>query len=94
MTVRLLRVAGERLMLTMTERQQPSDLQRRIGSLPPRAQPVLVLLRLGLSEKEVAVNLQLSIHTVHEYVKLIYKRFGVSSRAELMTVALRPYSQV
>lgn len=52
--------------------------------LPPRVRPVLKLLLRGYSEKQVASELKLSQHTVHEYVKLVYKRFGVNSRAELI----------
>ena len=39
---------------------------------------------LGESEKEIAQQLRISRNTVHEYVGLIYRHFGVSSRAELM----------
>lgn len=39
----------------------------------------------GLSEKEVASKLNLSIHTVHTHSKAIYKAFEISSRAELLS---------
>ena len=54
--------------------------------LPPRAAQVLDALRAGLSVKEVAGRLDLSPHTVNEHVKSIYRRFGVSSRGELMAL--------
>lgn len=38
----------------------------------------------GLSEKEVAARLNISIHTVHTHAKAIYKTFAISSRAELV----------
>jgi len=38
----------------------------------------------GLSEKEIAVRLGISIHTVHSHAKAIYKSFEISSRAELL----------
>ena len=38
----------------------------------------------GLSEKEIAARLKLSIHTVHSHAKAIYKVLAVSSRGELM----------
>lgn len=41
------------------------------------------LLR-GDSEKQVAAKLGVSQHTVHVYVKSLYRHFGVSSRGELM----------
>ena len=38
----------------------------------------------GDSEKQVAAKLGLSQHTVHVYVKQLYKKYGVSTRAELL----------
>jgi DNA-binding CsgD family transcriptional regulator len=38
----------------------------------------------GASEKQIANQLGLSPHTTHHYVKTLYRRFGVSSRAEFM----------
>lgn len=45
---------------------------------------VLQLLLTGLSEKEVAVQLNISYHTVHNHVKEIYRRMGVNSRPALL----------
>jgi DNA-binding CsgD family transcriptional regulator len=42
----------------------------------------------GDSEKEVAVKLGLSQHTVHIHVKNLYKRLSVCSRGELMAKCL------
>jgi DNA-binding CsgD family transcriptional regulator len=52
--------------------------------LPPRLQPVLTQLLQGEGEKQIAVKLGLSRHTIHEYVKVIYRQLGVSSRGELL----------
>ena len=38
---------------------------------------------------EIAYRLELSPHTVHVYVKQLYKRLNVSSRGELMSRFLR-----
>jgi DNA-binding CsgD family transcriptional regulator len=51
---------------------------------PPRLQRVLRCLLDGRREKEVARQLGLSQHTVHQYVKMIYKELKVGSRAELL----------
>ena len=40
----------------------------------------------GASEKQIASQLGLSPHTTHHYVKTLYRRFGVSSRAEFMAM--------
>jgi DNA-binding CsgD family transcriptional regulator len=55
-----------------------------LRSLPRRQHQVLQLLLLdGLSEKEAARVLGISRHTVHVYVKCLYRRFAVHSKAEL-----------
>ena len=46
-------------------------------------------LLAGDSEKEIAVRLRLSPHTVHVYVKSLYRRFGVCSRGELFARFVR-----
>jgi DNA-binding CsgD family transcriptional regulator len=57
--------------------------------LSPRQEQTLRHLLAGDSEKQVAHKLELSKHTVHVYVKAIYRRFGVSSRAELLAKHLK-----
>ncbi len=54
-----------------------------VAELAPRYQRVLAPLLEGKREKEVANVLGLSPATVHEYVKRLYRHFGVSSRTEL-----------
>jgi DNA-binding CsgD family transcriptional regulator len=61
--------------------QKPPPSQ---GDLPPRLRDTLAALAEGLSEKQVAGRLGISAHTVHEYTKALYRRFGVQSRAELL----------
>lgn len=55
-----------------------------IPGLSPRLQHTLRLLNTGLAEKEIAAQLGISPHTLHDYVKVLYRRFGVSSRVQLM----------
>ena len=52
--------------------------------LSPRLQQTLQFLLAGDSEKQVARRLGLSPHTVHVYVKKLYRRYDVSSRGELL----------
>ncbi len=47
---------------------------------------VLHMLLTGLQEKEVAAQLNLSPHTVHNHVKEIYKKLAVNSRSELLAL--------
>ena len=53
-------------------------------ALSPRMRQTLERLLAGDSEKEIAARLGLSRHTVHVYVKTLYRRFGVNSRGELL----------
>ncbi|HSI33729.1 MAG: helix-turn-helix transcriptional regulator [Phycisphaerae bacterium] len=54
------------------------------SDLPPRLSQTLHELLGGLSEKEIAAKLDLSRHTIHNYVKALHQRFEVSSRGELL----------
>src|SRR4051794_7860614 len=54
--------------------------------LPPRKRQTLDGLLRGLSEKQVALELGLSKHTVHVYVKQLHAQFGVNSRGELLSL--------
>jgi len=56
-------------------------------ALPPRLQQTLAELLAGSSEKQIALKLSLSRHTIHNYVKALHQRFGVSSRGELLARA-------
>jgi DNA-binding CsgD family transcriptional regulator len=51
---------------------------------------VLDRLLRGHTEKQISAALRLSPHTVHQYVKLIYKRLGVHSRGQLLARWVRP----
>ena len=53
--------------------------------LSTREREVLARLLAGDSEKQVAARLEISPHTVHGHVKLLYRHFHVSSRAELLS---------
>jgi DNA-binding CsgD family transcriptional regulator len=85
----------ERLLIDMFHRESQwlHDPSRPIESallrgLGPRLQETLHALARGLSEKQVAAELGLSQHTVHDYVKALYRHFGVSSRSELLALCL------
>jgi DNA-binding CsgD family transcriptional regulator len=66
----------------------PAPAAALAGDWSPRERDTLDLLLTGASEKSAADRLGLSRHTVHDYVKAIYKRLGVGSRAELMALAV------
>lgn len=53
-------------------------------SLTPRERDVLGAIARGGSTSEIAAELFLSPHTVRDYVKTVFEKFGVSSRGELV----------
>ena len=84
-------VERERRLIDVFQREARFLHQAQAGipetvlcELAPRLQDTLRALARGASEKQVAAELRLSPHTVHEYVKALYRHFGVSSRGELL----------
>jgi DNA-binding CsgD family transcriptional regulator len=65
------------------------DRGEPLARLNKRLTETLDCLLEGDSEKQVAVRLGLSRHTVHQYVKALYRRLGVNTRAELLALYLR-----
>lgn len=60
------------------------------AGLSPRRVQTLRRLLAGDSEKQIAVYLGISRHTVHVYVKGLYRHFEVSSRGELLARFVSP----
>jgi DNA-binding CsgD family transcriptional regulator len=59
------------------------------GSLTPRRRQVFHRLLLGDGEKQAAIAIGISVHTLHSYTKQLYRHFGVCGRSELMALALK-----
>jgi LuxR family maltose regulon positive regulatory protein len=57
-------------------------------ALSDRELTVLEHLAEGLTEREIAAELYLSFNTVHSHVKAIYRKLGVTSRAEAVAIHL------
>jgi DNA-binding CsgD family transcriptional regulator len=64
----------------------PVQGSRSLPAMAPRLHQTLELLLAGDSEKQIAGKLRLSPHTVHGYVKSVYRRFNVCTRAELLAL--------
>lgn len=65
-----------------------SPMTKRVEGLTERERTVLLLLMGGESRKQIARQLSLSEYTVADYIQALYRHFGVSSRAELMSLFL------
>ena len=59
------------------------------SQLTPREQQLLECLARGISYREAAVELDLSPHTVADYIKGIYRKLAVNSRGAAVFAAVR-----
>ena len=60
-----------------------------IGSLSPRERQVLQLVADGNENKQIARHLDIAEATVKTYLRGVFTRLDVSSRAEAVAVGLR-----
>jgi DNA-binding NarL/FixJ family response regulator len=67
----------------------PSKTKAIETNLSPREQEVLTLVAKGLSRNEVAELLGLSSNTVARYIRDVYQKLDISSRAEAAVEACR-----
>ena len=67
-----------------------SDARKRVyDGLTPRQQEILTLIAEGLSNHEIANELDISVRTVERHRENIMKRLNLHSRVELVKYALR-----
>ncbi len=79
--------AGQRYISPEIGRQLADHVSH--GDLTSREREVLQHMLEGRSNRQIAVALDLSEHTVNIHVKNILSKLGVSGRTEAVTVALR-----
>ncbi|MPY59573.1 helix-turn-helix transcriptional regulator [Streptomyces spongiae] len=66
----------------------PRQLLGSLGSwygITARERQVIEYLLDGSAAKQIARHLDVSLHTVHDHLKSVYRKLGVSGRAELLT---------
>jgi DNA-binding NarL/FixJ family response regulator len=67
----------------------PSPADPGGRSLTPREAEILALLGEGLGNKEIAVRLGISDHTVKTHLAAVYEKLGAANRAEAVATGLR-----
>jgi len=86
-------VLGERYRSPLVEQvlQTPSPAQAPgpMLALSPREHQVLQLLTEGLTDREIASTLGLSVETVRGYSKALLQKLGVTSRGRLLRRAMQ-----
>lgn len=83
-------LARVRRLVDRTRRESAVTVDlRRLSSLTERERQVLALTAEGLSQKEVATTLGISIKTVGAHMQNLLGRLGVHSRVEAVALAVR-----
>jgi DNA-binding NarL/FixJ family response regulator len=82
---------ARRVMAHFATRSQQRGRPRGMPhvALTDRENEVLLRVAKGFTLPEIAVQLELSRHTISDYVKQIYRKLNVSSRAEAALEAQR-----
>src|SRR5215203_5398850 len=80
--VELLRLAGQ-------NREEELEARASIEQITPREQEVLSLLAEGLSNKEIAAKLHMSVDTERTHMMNILNKLGVHSRVQALLFAAR-----
>jgi two-component system nitrate/nitrite response regulator NarL len=78
----LLRLAGQ-------NREEELEARASIGQITPREQEVLNSLAEGLSNKEIAAKLHMSVDTERTHMMNILNKLGVHSRIQALLFAAR-----
>lgn len=73
--------------------EESSQRVNLASALSPRLRQTLERLLAGETERQVSRKMNISVHTVHDYVKMLYTHFGVSSRSELVARCMRDTGQ-
>ncbi len=80
---RTLEIRIAMMVIEPPKRADPEESKDR--KMSPRMRQTLEGLLCGESEKQIAYRMGISQHTVHFYVKALYKLYGVNSRGELLS---------
>jgi len=59
-----------------------------INLLTPREEQVVALVAEGLGNRQIAIELNLSEHTIKKYLFRIFEKLGISTRVELVLYAV------
>ncbi len=76
-------------LLAQNSSRSLEDEERVIEDLTNREMEVLELLSEGLANKQIALELEISEHTVKFHVSSIYTKLGATNRIEAVTLGAR-----
>ena len=74
-------------------RGQPAKdaLERTLEEMSPREKEVLARLREGLTNRDIALQLDISVDRVEQLVKALLTKLGAANRAEAVSLAYRKH---
>ena len=82
-------VAPQRMLETLWMDATDTKPDELIESLTPRESEVLQLLAQGMPNKQIALELEISEHTVKFHISSIYTKLNATNRTEAVRVGLR-----
>lgn len=82
------REAIERDARDRRQRQEQDDARQRAATLSPREREVMLLIAEGLSNKHVALRLEIGVRTVETHRARVMEKMGAGSVPELARLAL------
>ena len=63
----------------------------QVTSLSPREEEILRLVTQGLTNKEIAVSLDIAVPTVNQFVNRLFLKTGVHNRTQLAVLAIQVF---
>ncbi len=83
-------IAAPRVLLdSLWIENPPEEVDELIEQLTPRETETLELLAQGLANKQIALELEISEHTVKFHVSSIYAKLGATNRMEAVRLGLQ-----
>jgi DNA-binding CsgD family transcriptional regulator len=84
---------GELVAMSAASGAVESRVHARLVSLTPREREVFEGLSRAESNAEIALDLQISVETVHTHVANIRRKLGVRSRRDLIGITIRSHTR-
>jgi DNA-binding NarL/FixJ family response regulator len=82
-------VAPEIMLEALWIESPPEETEDLVEQLTPRETEILELLAQGLANKQIALELAISEHTVKFHVSSIYAKLGATNRMEAVRMGLQ-----
>lgn len=76
------------VITTIEDVGEPEVIAFDQSMLSPRERQIAAFVSLGMHDQQIADHLVISVHTVKQHLKSIYRKLGVASRVELARAVL------